>query len=233
MSNKEEQKKRKEQLQQAARRKEKIQGLLIKTVIAVMIPLTAFVFFQGMFRSATVLPPDVVGEGDHVRGNESADLVITVYADFQCPSCLDEMEIVARAWPRIEDKVQYVFRYFPLDTHRHSFASARYAEAAGRQDKFWQMHDILFVNQALWSNVSDASVIFDGYAVQLGLDLEQLALDLDEQSLADKIIANQQGGIRAGVRGTPAMFFNGELMPTPKTSGELISMIDMALASTE
>jgi protein-disulfide isomerase len=194
-----------------------------------MVPLVVFVLMSGIFKSAPVLPPQTVGELDHVRGAEGAALVITVYADFQCPSCLSEVEVVARAWPRVEDKVQLVFRHFPLDIHRHAFAAARYAEAASMQGKFWEMHDMLFINQPLWANLDSATEVFDSYSLQLGLDLDVLKQDLGKSVVRDKILADQQSGIRAGVRGTPSMFFNGKLMNTPRTSSEFISMVNEAL----
>lgn len=228
MSKKEEQRKIKEEKQASAKRAQKRNAMFIKVVIVILVPLALFVFYQGLFSGPPALPPDLVGEADHVRGNPDAPMTLTMYADFQCPACAGEYETIARAWPRIRDDVRLVYRYFPLDTHRFSFQAARYAEAAGKQGMFWEMHDLLFVNQVSWSSVNDPTLMFEDYAEQIGLDLEQLRIDIESADVRGKIISDQQGGIRAGVRSTPALFINGDQVPNPQTSGALIDMINAA-----
>lgn len=228
MSKKEEQRKIKEEKQAAAIRKEKRNALMLKGALLILVPLALFVFYQGLFTGPPALPPDLVGEADHVRGNPDAAVTVTMYADFQCPACQTEYEVIARAWPRIRDEVRLVFRYFPLDTHRFSFQAARYAEAAGMQGRFWEMHDMLFSNQQAWSFVEDPTLMFEDYAEQIGLDIAQLRADIDRAEVRAKIISDQQGGVRAGVRSTPALFINGDQVSNPQTSGALISLIEAA-----
>ena len=225
MSKKEDRQKIKEGKQAAAKRKEKLIAVLVKSAIIILVPLALFVFYQGLFSGPPALPPNLIGEADHVRGNAGADITITVYADFECPACYTEAQVLARAWPRISNDVRLVYRYFPLDTHRFSFQAARIAEAAGRQDRFWEMHDLLFSNQQAWSGVDDPTLFFEGYAEELNLDLAQLRDDIELPEVRGKIISDQQGGIRAGVRSTPAMFINGEIVSNPQTAGGLIDLI--------
>jgi len=225
MSKKEEQRKIKEEKQAAAKRKQQINGMLIKAAVVILVPLALFVFYQGLFSGPPSLPPSQVGEADHVRGALDSNVTITVYADFQCPACLTETQVIARAWPQIQDRARVVYRYFPLDTHRHSFQAARYAEAAAMQDRFWEMHDLLFANQQAWTNVDDPTLLFDGIAEQLSLDLDRLHADMELQEVRAKIIADQQGGISAGVRSTPAMFINGQMVANPQTAGRLIELV--------
>ncbi len=231
MSSKEEKRRIKEEKQAAARRKAKLGAMLAKVAAVIIIPLVLFVFYQGLFTGPPSLPPGQVGETDHVRGNLDADVTITVYADFQCPACLTETQVIARAWPRIEDQVKVVYRYFPLDTHRFSFQAARYAEAAALQGKFWEMHDLLFANQQSWSSLDDPTLIFDSIAEQIGIDIVQLHQDIDTPEVRAKIVADQQGGISAGVRSTPSMFINGRLVSNPQTAGRLIELIEEAASS--
>jgi protein-disulfide isomerase len=228
-SRNEEKRKHKEELRAAAIRKQKWSGVLLKGGLVLLVPLVFFVLLQGLFDGAQSLPPDVVSEADHVRGNPDAALTLTVYADFQCPACLTETEVISRAWPQISDKVKVVFRHYPLDIHRHAFLAARYAEAAGRQDKFWEMHDVLYGNQTLWSGVEDPTAIFDGYARDVGLEVEQLKADIDLAEVRNKIVADQRGGIRAGVRGTPSLFFNGRLVSNPRSANDLVARVNKAL----
>ena len=228
MSKKEEQRKIREEKQAAARRKEKFNALALKVGMVILIPLVLVVLYQGLFSGPPALPPDLVGDADHVRGNPDAPVTLTVYADFQCPACQSEWETITRAWPRIRDDVRLVYRYFPLDTHRFSFQAARYAQAAANQGMFWEMHDILFATQQEWTLVGDPTALFDNYAEQLGLDLEQLRADIESSEVRAKIISDQQGGIRAGVRSTPALFINGYIVQNPATPGALVDLITAA-----
>lgn len=228
MSNKENKKHVREEKKQAAKRREQRNSLLWKVGLLVFIPLVLFVFYQGLFGGAQVYAPDDVAATDHVRGAEDAPVTMTVYADFQCPQCLTEAELIRTGWQRISDKVQFVFRFFPLDTHRHSFTAARYAEAAGKQNNFWGMHDVMFANQTFWAEATDVEPIFDDYAERLGLDMDQLHNDIESDEVRKKIVADQKGGVRAGVRSTPAMFLNGNQVDNPRTVGELIRMVDEA-----
>jgi protein-disulfide isomerase len=222
---KEAQRRIKEEKQAAAASKARASGLALKIAAGILVPLVIGVLLYGLF-GQQASPPGAVTESDHVRGNPDAAATLTVYADFQCPACGDETELMARTWPRISDRVRLVFRHYPLDVHNHAFPAARYAEAAGRQDRFWEMHDMLYANQTLWSNVADPLPLFDGYATQLGLNVEQLHADMESTEIRDKVLADQRGGARAGVLGTPTLFLNGKQIPTPRSSAELISKID-------
>src|SRR5690606_24808140 len=121
-----------------------------------------------------------------------------------------------------------IFRHYPLsNVHPFAWTAATYAEAAGRQGKFWEMYDMLFVNQAYWSTLNEEAVIaeFDGYLSDLDLDLAQAHQDMESDELLQKIRNDQRGGTQAGVRGTPAIFVDGRLVPTPPTSAELIRVV--------
>jgi protein-disulfide isomerase len=224
-----EQRRIKEEKQAAAQRKQKLSGMATKIAFGILIPLVVVVLLYGLFSGSAAVPPDQVSTADHVRGDANAPVIITMYADFQCPACLTEADIMSRAWREISSNARLVFRHYPLDTHRHAFTAARYAEAAARQDRFWEMHDVLFGNQTLWQGEADATTLFDGYAEQLGLDMEQLRADLEDPLIREKIIADQRGGTRAGVRSTPSLFINGRLVTNnPRSATELVALVDRA-----
>ena len=219
------QRKLKEEKQAAAKRKERLTGFLLKSGGLIIALLAVVVFYQGLFGGPPSLPPEEVGAMDHIRGNADAAVTLTVYGDFECPSCRTETEVLARAWPQIGNEIRLVFRHYPLDVHRHAFLAARYAEAAARQERFWEMHDILYANQELWAGIDDPLPLFDGFARDIDLDLEQLKLDIELPEIRAKILSDQRGGTRAGVRGTPTLFLNGDLLNTPRTTSELIQAI--------
>jgi predicted DsbA family dithiol-disulfide isomerase len=219
----------KEEKQRQAVRRARMTSWSLRAILVVLIPLVLIVLWQGWTAGSASLPPSEVGEGDHVRGNADAAATLTVYGDYQCPSCKAEEQILERAWPNISSKVQLVFRQYPLSNHRHAFLAARYAEAAARQDKFWELHEVLYANQELWSGVTDAQPLFDMYAQQVGLDLAELKTDVDLPEVREKILSDQRGGTRAGVRATPSFFLNGRLLAiNPGSVAELVALIDRA-----
>ena len=112
--------------------------------------------------------------------------------------------------------------------HPHAWTAATYAEAAGRQGKFWEMHDLLFRTQQQWSfrPANEVSAQFDSYAQQLQLDLDQLKEDIDLREVAQKIRTDQLGGNKAGVRSTPAMFLNGTMINSGISATDLIAKVD-------
>ena len=146
--------------------------------------------------SAPVPDPD---ESDHVRGPADAPLVIE-YADFECPFCA---ALTARLALR---RVRRVFRHFPVKTsHPRAWPAACAAEAAGRQGRFWEMHDLLFADPArledphLWQR-----------AGALGLDLSRFDRDRRSPEVGERIRRDFVSGLRAGVVTTPSLFCHGQ-----------------------
>lgn len=228
-SKKAEQRKIKEEKQAAGQRREKLTGWFLKGGAVVVLLAAAVVFYEGLVLAPQSPPPGQIAADDHVRGNTDAPHTMTMYADFQCPACASEVDLITRAWPQVRDKTKLVFRHYPLDTHAHSFLAARYTEAAQYQDAFWPMHDILFANQALWSGVDDATELFDGYAEDLGLDVAKLKQDLERPEVRAKVLADQRGGTSAGVRSTPTIFIDGRMvLRNPGTVRDFVKLIEDA-----
>ena len=134
---------------------------------------------------------------EHRRG--SGPLTI-VYADFECPYCAAlerRLRLLA---------VEVVFRHFPVrSSHPRAWPAACAAEAAGLQGGFWDMHDLLFDDQArledphLWDR-----------ARRLGLDLERFDADRRSDAVRDRVKADFRSGVRAGVVTTPTVFAGGD-----------------------
>jgi protein-disulfide isomerase len=227
-SKKEEQRRIREEKQEQARRKEKLGAVVYKVAAVVLIPLILFVLYQGYSSGVSAPSPAEVSASDHVLGSRDAPVTLVVYGDFQCPACKEESDVVARAWRQISERVQLVFRHYPLDTHQHAFLAARYAEAAARQDRFWEFYSMLYADQALWSTTENAAQVIESMAAQLGLDVDQLRADAELPEVREKIVADQRGGTRAGVRGTPSLFINGRPVSNPRTPTELVSLVTRA-----
>ncbi len=146
-----------------------------------------------------------VNSADHHQGNVNAAITLVEYGDFECPYCGHAYPLVKRLLKERGEDLHFVFRNFPLrKIHPHAYMSAIGAEAAGRQDKFWQMHDLIFENQNKLSKDYLLSLADD-----MGLDLAQFAIDSKSDQILSKIERDFDSGIRSGVSGTPTFFLNG------------------------
>jgi protein-disulfide isomerase len=112
------------------------------------------------------------------------------------------------------DQLQVTFRVFPLaPAHEHAIAAASAAEAAGLQGKFWEMHDLLYEHQKDWKDAFDVRPIFEGYAKQIGIDVDRYKQDVDSEQVARRITQDGNRGHSLGVKGTPTVFMNGREVP--------------------
>jgi protein-disulfide isomerase len=146
-----------------------------------------------------------VGPEDHSLGSPNAALTLVEYGDYQCPYCGEAYPIVEELRRVLGDDLRVIFRNLPLvQMHPHAQAAAELAEAAGEQEKFWQMHDTLFENQ---DDLSDASLL--RYATSLELDSDQLHDALGSGRPRQRVQADLEGAIRSGANGTPTFFVNG------------------------
>ena len=146
-----------------------------------------------------------VSKADHSLGPDKAPALLVESGDFQCPHCRAAFPIVKKLQKALGDNLRFVFRNFPLaEVHPDATRAAQFAEAAGLQGKFWEMHDIIFENQ---ENIDEDSLL--GYAQKLGLDMKALKHALDDPKTAEKVEKDFEGGVRSGVNGTPTFFING------------------------
>jgi protein-disulfide isomerase len=146
-----------------------------------------------------------VNSADHHLGNIHAAMTLVEYGDFQCPYCRRAHPLVKRLLKERGNKLHFVFRNFPLcKIHPLAHISAITAEAAGKQGKFWEIHDLIFENQDRLSEDYLLSLVED-----MDLDLAQFAEDSKSEEILDKIERDFESGIRSGVNGTPTFFLNG------------------------
>jgi protein-disulfide isomerase len=142
---------------------------------------------------------------DHILGPPHALVTLVEYGDFECSYCGKANSIIHRLEDEFQEDLQFVFRHFPLrQAHPHSQEAAEAAEAAGAQDRFWEMHDLLYENQ-------DALTPDDisQYAQTLGLNMDQFEYDIRERRFSPRVSDDFRSGIRSGVTGTPSFFLNG------------------------
>ena len=159
------------------------------------------------------------GESAHVLGPAEAPLTLEEFGDFQCPPCGRLSEPINQLQKKYNLRV--IYRQFPLAMHAHARDAAYAAEAAGRQGRFWEMHDLLFREQAVWSNSTDVRALFSAYAGMLQLDLGRFKQDIDNPDVQRQVEMDQKRGAMIGVKTTPTIFLNNEAVEpaqlTPET----------------
>lgn len=161
------------------------------------------------------------------KGNLKAKVQITEFSDFQCPYCQKGADTIEKVYEKYKDQVNITFSHFPLTSiHPYAMPSAKAAEAAGYQGKFWEMHDLLFANQ---KNLTDNDL--DSYAKKLDLDMEKFQSYYNNKNIKDKIdrqleeaaIAEYDELVldaskkvvakgKAKIEGTPAFLINSKLI---------------------
>jgi len=149
-------------------------------------------------------------EPAHTLGPASAPIHLEEFGDFECPPCGLFHPILKQMHAEFGDKLHITFREFPLvPTHQHALAAASAAEAAGIQGKFWEMHDLIYEHQNEWKTAFDVRPVFEGYAKQIGVDVERYKRDLGGDLVAQRIFQDGRRGHSLGVKGTPTVFING------------------------
>jgi protein-disulfide isomerase len=137
-------------------------------------------------------------------GGKKAPVTIVVFSDFQCPYCARLVPILKRLMENNPDDIRIVFKNFPLDIHREAVLAHEAALVAASQNRFWEMHDLIFADQ---SRIDRATLM--GYGRKLGLDTERLARALDSRSHRELIDSDMADGVNLGVIATPTLFVNG------------------------
>ncbi len=196
-------------------------GVVLVGVVAAMVKL-ASVTNSGTpnpVQTVNILPS--VSSSDWIRGNPNASTTLIEYGDFQCPACATFHTVVLSIEKELGDNLRVIFRHFPLQQHANARIAAQAAEAAGKQDKFWEMHDMIYEHQRDWSEKSktDAIAIFAGYAQKLKLNIDTFGKDINDNAIIDKIEDSFDQGVGFGVDSTPSFFLNNTKL-SPRSYGE-------------
>ncbi|HEV7640569.1 MAG TPA: DsbA family protein [Gaiellaceae bacterium] len=146
-----------------------------------------------------------LGPEDHTAGPPTARVTLVEYGDYECPFCKRANPVVKRLQRLLEEDLLFAYRHFPLaQIHPHALDAAIAAEAAGAQDRFWEMHDLLFAHQ---DRLAPRNLLV--LARTIDLDLERFAEDLTQRTYEPKVRRDFMTGVRSGVNGTPTFFING------------------------
>ncbi len=176
-----------------------------------------------------------VTETSHTKGAGNKGVTLVEYGDFQCPACGGYYPIVTDLLEKYGDDLKFQFVHFPIDSiHPNARAAHRAAEAAGRQGKFFEMYDLLFQNQTSWQSSRNTLPIFEGYAQQIGLNMDEYNADYPTQAINDIINADANAGRAKGVNSTPTFFLNGTQLNNNdiRTIEQFTAVIDAEIAKS-
>jgi Na+:H+ antiporter, NhaA family len=142
---------------------------------------------------------------DHVRGPSAGHLIVE-YGDYECPYSRRAFREIEQVEQSVSGGIRFAFRHFPLtELHPHALAAAAAAEAAALQDKFWEMHGLLFHHQKALEDDD-----LRRYAGGLGLDLARFDQDRAGSDVMERIRRDVASGEASGqVLGTPTLFIDG------------------------
>jgi protein-disulfide isomerase len=148
---------------------------------------------------------NAVTDSDHASGLQSAPVTLVEYGNFECIHCGRAYPVIKEVQKVLGDNLRFVFRHFPtVRTHPHSLRAAEAAEAAGSQEKFWEMHNELFTHQQALED-QDLS----RYAKRIGLDSERFTRDMAENTFLKQLTADYQRSLfDEHVTGTPTLYIN-------------------------
>ena len=144
---------------------------------------------------------------DHVRGEAAAPVVLE-YGDYECPYSRQAFRAIERVERELSGRLRFAYRHFPLtQIHPHALAAAATAEAAARQGRFWEMHELLFHRQKALEDDD-----LRAYATEIGLDVARFDRDRADDEVLARIERDVASGEATGlVRGTPTLFVDGVL----------------------
>lgn len=162
------------------------------------------------------------------KGDPNAPITIVEFADFECPHCALMGTILKDVLKERPKAIKIYFKQFPLPFHKMAPLASQATLAAHRQDQFWPMHDIIFANQ---QNLSPEQ--FAKFAEQLGLNMMVFRADFMNSEIQKQIEAEREEGVKAGLQGTPTLYFNGKVYGGEINKESIISHIDTLIARTK
>jgi protein-disulfide isomerase len=174
-----------------------------------------------------------ISESDHIKWASESGTLLVEYSDFQCPNCklwndffkqMDESN--NPDFEKIKENVTFVYRNFPLTSiHPNALSSSYAAEASGLQDKFYEMHDLLFENQAEWADLKDPTDYYVNLAKSLDLDIEKFKTDMKSSEVKTKVDQDLDSGKQASVNSTASFYLNGAYINNLNNTQDLLDIL--------
>lgn len=169
--------------------------------------------------STPAIPPNAPlgAQPPTFTGSPNASVTVEEFADFQCPSCGATHPVMKQLQSIYGTRIKFIFRHYPLPMHDKAYDAAVAAEAAGLQgsEKFWAMHNQLYMNQQSWSSDPNYKQVFRSYAEKIGLDVNKWESDMAGLQAKSRVDADIQRAKALNITSTPTVYVNGKPVPYP------------------
>jgi protein-disulfide isomerase len=178
-----------------------------------------------------------IKDNNFALGNKNAPIIMIEFTDYQCPFC---KQFFTNTFLQIREnyintgKVYFVLKEFPLtNIHKHAFNAALAAQCAGAQEKYWEMHDLLFENQEEWSEKSGVLSSFTDYAKDIKLDIDKYIVCMDSPQTKKLVEESMDEAVDIGLTGTPSFIINGKITRGASSYSSLAAYFDEVLDNEE
>ncbi|OSM06955.1 putative DSBA oxidoreductase [Magnetofaba australis IT-1] len=171
---------------------------------------------------------DIIGPLTEAKGAKSPKVYIVEFSDFECPFCRRVQPALNKLLEEYGDRVQLIFRHFPLSGHKAAPKASEAALCAAEQGKFWEYHDKLF---GMEKSLTEES--YTAYAKEMKLDMGKFDSCLNSGKKAQRVADDAAEGERLGITGTPAFFINGRKLSGAQPYGEFKRIVEEELAAEE
>ena len=204
---------------------------VIVLIIAGLLMLVSSPSLTGTSQNANVAP---VSAKDITNKESGAKVTLIEYSDFQCPACATYHPVVKQLLEEYKDKIYFVYRIFPLtNIHPNAKISSRAAYAAYKQNKFFEMSDLLFINQKDWADEQDPSGIFMDYGRELKLDVKKFLGDMNSDEAKKYVNTSENQALSEGINSTPTFILNNVKIKNPAGYDEFKKLIENELNKTQ
>jgi protein-disulfide isomerase len=167
---------------------------------------------------------------DYSKGAKDGKVVLVEYLDFECEACKAYYPVLKQLEKDFPNDLKIVTRYFPLQSHKNGMTAALAVEAAARQGKYYEMHDLMYENQPEWSEKALPSPdLFIKYAEKLNLDMNKFKEDAASESAKTRVTRDINEGTILGNSGTPSFFLDGKKLDNPGGLEGLKKLIEEAI----
>lgn len=162
-------------------------------------------------QTINIEPQELIGDEPHTNlSPDEAQIVLVEFSDFQCPACKSYYPQVKQIKEDFGDTVSFIYRHLPLTSiHNYALNAAIASEAAGRQGKFYEYHDILFREQSDSQNPL-VEEDFISYAEELNLNVDQFREDYKSNEVRQLVLDDLKYANSIGLNSTPTFFIGGE-----------------------
>ncbi len=171
---------------------------------------------------------------NHIVEAPKGVVTLTEYGDFACPACYQYYPLVEQIREKYKGQLSFQFRHYPLvEIHQNALVSAKAAEAADKQGKFWEMYKKLYENQPEWFRDNNPQRFFDEYAKQLEMDVQKFRDDMKSDEVNSLVQADRSDAKQQKFEGTPTFVLDGKRIDSPVNLEAFEKVIDDAIKAKQ